>query len=353
MSKVVTVVGTGTIGEPLIGVLADHKEGLGIDEVIFVKRTPLVEERPKVNDLIGRGAKLAVWEDRVASFNELGMHVTYDYEEALDKAAVVIDCTPVGNENKRDYYQDAVNPLGYLAQGSEFGFGKMYARGINDSALVHGEDRFIHVVSCNTHAISAMINTLGMVDGESCLESGKFVLMRRANDISQDGSFVPSPTVGIHDDERFGTHHARDAHGLFGTLGHDLDIFSSAMKLNTQYMHGLHFSLRLTRDITVEETRELLWSNPWVAMTHKKSANQVFSFGRDHGIYGRLLSHAVVPNESVTVRGGNEVVGMAFTPQDGNSLLSSIAGTMWLLNPDPVSVTKRLDELRHYIFREI
>ena len=42
------------------------------------------------------------------------------------------------------------NTLGFIAQGSEFGFGKMYARGINDSALIPGEDKFLHVVSCNT-----------------------------------------------------------------------------------------------------------------------------------------------------------------------------------------------------------
>ena len=41
MSKNVLVIGTGTIGEPLIGLLAEHKEKLGLDKVIFFKRTPL------------------------------------------------------------------------------------------------------------------------------------------------------------------------------------------------------------------------------------------------------------------------------------------------------------------------
>ena len=38
--KVVHVVGTGTIGEPLIGLLCDFKEDLGIDEVSFHKNPP-------------------------------------------------------------------------------------------------------------------------------------------------------------------------------------------------------------------------------------------------------------------------------------------------------------------------
>ena len=45
MSKNVMVIGTGTIGEPLIGLLAEHKDELGIDNVIFFKRTPLSDEK--------------------------------------------------------------------------------------------------------------------------------------------------------------------------------------------------------------------------------------------------------------------------------------------------------------------
>ena len=35
--KIVHVVGTGTIGEPLIGILCEQKSNLGIDEVTFHK----------------------------------------------------------------------------------------------------------------------------------------------------------------------------------------------------------------------------------------------------------------------------------------------------------------------------
>ena len=41
MSKNVLVIGTGTIGEPLIGLLADHKDSLGLDNVISVSYTHL------------------------------------------------------------------------------------------------------------------------------------------------------------------------------------------------------------------------------------------------------------------------------------------------------------------------
>ena len=45
--------------------------------------------------------------------------------------------------------------------------------------------------------------------------------------------------------KNIGTHQGRDAHELFKTIGLDLNIFSSALKLNTQYMHTIHFDLAL------------------------------------------------------------------------------------------------------------
>lgn len=351
MSKIVHVVGTGTIGEPLIGLLADHAEAFGIDEVTFHKRTPMIEERGKVADLMRRGAALAVDDDRRAAFEELGHTAKYETMEAIERASVVIDCTPAGIANKQKQYEDALGPLGFMAQGSEFGFGKMYARGINDEALDRATDRFLQIVSCNTHNISALIKTIAFDDHVSHLDDGRFVCLRRSNDISQDGSFVPAPTVGRHSDDRFGTHHARDAHELFTTMGHDLPVFSSAMKLNTQYMHSLWFSLKLDKEITRDEVIDRLNANTRVALTYKTSANQVFSFGRDHGYFGRILNHAVVPAASITVREGHEVIGFCFTPQDGNSLLSSVAATLWYLHDD--GFEERIDSLRPYLFNEV
>jgi glyceraldehyde-3-phosphate dehydrogenase (NAD(P)) len=350
--NIVHVVGTGTIGEPLIGLLADHKADFGIDEVTFHKRTPLITERGKVNDLVRRGANLAVDDDKRSTFEELGHAPKYEAREAIERAKVVIDCTPVGNDMKSEFYNHAVGPLGFMAQGSEYGFGKMYARGINDESLQVGHDRFLHIVSCNTHNIAVLVKMLAMdEDGTNHLTDGRFLAVRRSNDISQDSGFAPSPTVERHKDPRFGTHHARDAHGLFETLGYDLNMFSSALKVNTQYMHSMHFSLTLDREMTLDEVKERLASNKRVAITYRRSANSVFSFGRDHGYFGRILSQTVVAIETVAIRNGNEIVGFCFTPQDGNPLLSTLAATLWYL--DPPSVDRRLDIMRPYLFQEV
>ncbi|MDY7093808.1 MAG: hypothetical protein SX243_12625 [Acidobacteriota bacterium] len=354
MKNIVHVVGTGTIGEPLIGLFTDFGHKMGIDEVTFHKRTPLASDRAKINHLMQRGARLAVDEDRKEAFEKLGHEVSFEAQEALERATVVIDCTPAGNRNKEEIYQNLNGPKGFLAQGSEFGFGKPYARGVNDEALVPEQDRFIQVVSCNTHNITTLIRTLCLEDnGEYSLETGSFVCMRRANDITQVGSFVPAPQVGKHDDPDFGTHHARDAHSLFSTLGEDLDLFSSAVKLNTQYMHSIWFNLMVNRDTSVDEVIQRLKSNHRVAVTDKQQANLIFSFGRDHGYYGRILSQTVAVLPSLMVRRKRQIYGFCFTPQDGNSLLSSIAAALWLIEPDQDSVRERLNAVRHWLYREI
>ena len=245
MKNIVHIVGTGTIGEPLIGLFTDFKQHLGIDEVTFHKRTPMKTERAKVAHLMSRGAHLATEDDKAADFEALGHMVSYSAPEALERATVVIDCTPAGNDNKEAYYKHLKGPRGFLAQGSEFGFGKMYARGINDSALIPGEDRFLQVVSCNTHNLAILIKTLGMSGDDLVMDRAQFVCMRRANDISQTKDYIPAPTVGKHDDEEFGTHHARDVFHLYETLGLKPKVFSSAVKLNTQYMHSVWFNFEL------------------------------------------------------------------------------------------------------------
>ena len=139
--------------------------------------------------------------------------------------------------NKKEFYEKYTDKVkGFLAQGSEDGFGKKYARGINDHVITK-EDQFLQIVSCNTHNLACLVNTIALSIAPDNLLSGKFLCIRRSNDISQTSSFVPAPTVNDHNDNTYGTHHAKDAAGLFKTMDLDLNLFSSALKVNSQYMH--------------------------------------------------------------------------------------------------------------------
>ncbi len=352
---IVHVIGTGTIGEPLIGLLTLMKEPLGIEEVTFHKRTPLLHDRSKVLNLVKRGAKLCVDAGATRGFQDLGMEPAFEAQEALQRAAVVIDCTPsgVGIANKNEFYSKYThNTLGFIAQGSEFGFGKPYARGINDRALRQGEDQFVQVVSCNTHNLSILIQTLALEDGgPDNLVEGRFVCMRRASDLSQDDSFVASPEVGRHKDARFGTHHARDAWHLFNTMGYDLNLFSSAVVLNTQYMHTIYFDIKVKKKTDRDALLAAIQANDRMSLTYKSSANTVFSFGRDYGHFGRILNVTVVAWPTVTVRNDHEIVGYCFTPQDGNSLLSSVSAATRFLYPKDYE--NRIQCLKPYFFDEV
>jgi glyceraldehyde-3-phosphate dehydrogenase (NAD(P)) len=59
----------------------------------------------------------------------------------------------------------------------------------------------------------------------------------------------------------------------------------------------------------------------------------------------------VIPLSTLSVPHPRKVVGFCYTPQDGNSLLSSVAATLRYL--DPSKLEERVDVLRPYIFREI
>ncbi|MDD3493494.1 MAG: hypothetical protein PHZ19_08380 [Candidatus Thermoplasmatota archaeon] len=351
MSNIVHVVGTGTIGEPLIGLLCDLKNPLGIDEVTFYKHSPVLTDRPKVKGLLDRGGKLVVQKEETSAFRDLDLEPDYTAEEAIARASVVVDCTPkgIGRKNKENLYTKYENTVrGFLAQGSEYGFGKMYAAGINDQAL--NQDKYIHIVSCNTHNIAVAIKTVALDVSPSNFVSGRFVCIRRANDISQGSKFIPSPEVGSHNDER-GTHHARDVWHLYNTLGLDLDVFSSAMKVNTQYMHSIWFDIKVKQETSREEVIQRFTDDPRVAVTNKQLANLVFSFGRDHGHYGRILNQTVVVLPTLHVRNKKEVVGFCFTPQDGNSIMSSVAAIEHLLYPEEYE--ERMEVLSPFLFDEV
>ena len=347
--NIVHLVGTGTIGEPLIGLLAHYQKELGLDEVTFHKHS--ISDRPKVKALVRRGAKLAVDAEKMDAFKAAGMSPELTHEQALEQASVVIDCSPKGIEMKEKIYKHYEhNTLGFIAQGSEFGFGKMYARGINDEVIT-ADDKYIHVVSCNTHNLSCLLETLVLAEGDDNLIEASFVCMRRANDISQVKDFCPGPQVGTHNEGRFGTHHARDAYHLFRTKGLDLNLFSSAVKINTQYMHSLWFDLRMKRPTNLEALKTKIKGNDRIAVTDKKDANTVFSFGRDQGHFGRILNQTVIPLSTLTMPNEHRLVGFCFTPQDGNSLLSSLAAALRFIHPTDWET--RIQVLKPFFFDEV
>ena len=103
------------------------------------------------------------------------------------------------------------------------------------------------------------------------------------------------------------------------------------MITNSQYMHILHFYLKVKEPTSIQKIISKLENNDKIAITDKINSNEVFSFGRDHGHFGRILNQTVVSIPTLNLKNETEISGFCFTPQDGNSLLSSIAITEWFL----------------------
>jgi hypothetical protein len=116
-------------------------------------------------------------------------------------------------------------------------------------------------------------------------------------------------------------------------------------------MHAIWFDLHLIDKIDKDEAEERFRRNSRVAVTYKNLASLVFSFGRDYGHYGRILNQTVVVLPTLSVRNGREVIGFCFTPQDGNSLLSSIAVIEHALYQD--SWEENMRKLDSYLFSEV
>ena len=73
-------------------------------------------------------------------------------------------------------------------------------------------------------------------------------------------------------------------------------------------MHVLHFYLKVKEKTTIQKLIALFDENDKIATTDKINANEVFSFGRDHGHFGRILNQTVISVPSLNVRNGNEVI---------------------------------------------
>ncbi len=48
----------------------------------------------------------------------------------------------------------------------------------------------------------------------------------------------------------------------------------------------------------MDELIRRIKANGRIALTNKKSSASVFSFGRDHGFYGRILNQTVIVTQS-------------------------------------------------------
>lgn len=306
----ILVNGIGNIGTTLLNVLSLYKNDLQIDTIFALKN--------QLNPWNGNELKI-LQEKGIEICTKTGDFT--DFQQIKNKINYVFDCMSNGfGVQNKNWYNQLSNLVGASAQGSEKGFGLPFMSGINDLQLEN--QRFAHIVSCNTHSLASILTTFC---GKTLnnLDKADFVIVRRSEDLGNHTRLVSANVVSRHLSSDVGTHHSIDIVDLFKTINTPVDVCSSDITTPSQLMHTVRFNLTLKNQINQDEINRLILENDYVSRTSKFDSNVVFELGRKYGYLGRLYSHAIVVNNNILIN-KNEIKGWAFIPQEGNTILSTI-----------------------------
>lgn len=329
----VLVNGIGNIGTTLVGLLSQYKNLLGIEEIYALKNSPMPWHLEDLKLLQQTGIHVCTRTDKDEFLN---------IEELIDQIDYIFDCTNNGGglQNK-SWYAQLKNLRGACAQGSEKNFGLSFMSGINDSVLQN--QKYAHIVSCNTHAIAALLTTFAGKELEN-LKASDFVIVRRSEDIGNHQRLVSANVVARHLDPLLGTHHSIDVLDLFKTIGKSFPVTSSDITTPSQLMHGVRFHIELKKEIEKNQIEDYIAENPNLSSTAKFDSNVIFERGRRYSPQGRIYSHGIVVSNNIMVI-DNKLIGWAFIPQEGNTLLSTIHA--FLLQTNHSAIQEIMHTLRN------
>ncbi|EMN89706.1 hypothetical protein [Leptospira weilii] len=318
--------GIGVIGWPLASLLLLLQGKLGKFQVYVEPYRLKKSEIPTILSLVEKGGIVVDTEDnRVREF----FPEFISKKDALEKSAVLCDCSPPGVADSRIEEYDTLEYSKiqmFVAQGSEHRFGPQFlypdARKFLDKKQL---PRFLHVSTCNTHTLAGTLRLLIEESPDelgSILEEADFLVIRRDADMAKDDPHVTGPLL-VKPEAEWGTHHSRLLNELYSQIGTKLPLTSSSVTINSPYMHLVRFRFRLKKNIPKEIILRRLRNDPYLSTTELVSTNSIFSSGRDRGLYGRIFSHAVILLGSLEIL-KKEVRGYAATPGDSNVHISTI-----------------------------
>ena len=319
--------GLGNIGTTIANLCLDFKEILAIDKVYVYKNLPESWLGQDIELLREKGA--IICSAKANTFDVIAEQIDYVFEcrdhDIVQKAPNV--------------YLAFSHLKGIVAQGSEVGHGLPVMIGVN-SELAHNQPR-VHVVSCNSHGIAAVMQVFAGSKLENLVDAD-MVVVRRSEDLSSSKKLVGSNVVIRHRDPEKGTHHATDVRSLFETVDTNCSLSTSDINTPSQLMHAVRFNLQLEKAMVTADIPSLIERNPFCSATEKFDSNKIFELGRRYGIQGRIYSHAIICTSSIMLQ-GDRVKGWAFIPQEGNSILSTIEAYLQQTNhPERQTVIENL-----------
>lgn len=321
----VLVNGIGNIGTTLLNCLAEFRDILELDNIYANKNFPNDWTN---NDLIFLKKK---------GINILNLDFTSDRiidDTILKQIDFIFDCTTNGQALKnKEKYKNLPNLIGCNAQGSEKNFGIPYFYNINPHKI--SSNKFCHIVSCNTHGTGYLINLFPA----EVISSVDVVTVRRSEDIGNHKRLVSANVVARHLDSVIGTHHGIDVKDTYKTIDREINITTSDITTPSQLLHSIRFNISTKSKIT--NLKEIIRKDSLLGYTNKFDSNFIFELGRRYGFQGRIYNPLIIVENNLILN-ENNIVGWAFVPQEGNTIISTIAAFLYQTNSTGINTKMEL-----------
>ena len=269
MAKIkVAINGYGTIGKRVADAVAiqDDMEIIGIS-----KTRPNFEARTAAS----KNYDIYVPDGKAEPFSKEGFSVAGTIEEMIEKADIVVDCTPgkIGVSNKALYEKAGVKAIWQGGESKDvapisFNSEANYGQAINAD--------YARVVSCNTTGLCRVIYPLDQKFG---VEKVRVTIVRRGGD---PGDIKSGPIDAlVADPVKLPSHHGPDVK----TIMPHINITSAAIKAPTTFMHLHVLNIKLKESCTSDDVKSLLAARPRIRMIADgiSSTAEIIELGRDSG----------------------------------------------------------------------
>jgi glyceraldehyde-3-phosphate dehydrogenase (NAD(P)) len=288
MKVKVAINGYGTIGKRVADAVSrqDDMEVIGV-----TKTKPDFEAKMALK----RGYKLyCAIPENLELFESAGIKVEGTVEELIEKADIVIDCSPgkVGAQNKPMYEKAGVKAI---FQGGE----KKDVAEVSFNALANYEEamgkNYVRVVSCNT---TGLVRVLYILDTNFRIGKVRAVMIRRVVDPKEDkkglvNGIMPDPV-------KLPSHHGPDVQTV---LPH-IDITTVAFKVPTTLMHVHSLNVQLKEKVSEDDVIDVFEKEPRITLVSKDegftSTTKIIEWARELRLRYDLFEN-VVWKDSIAV----------------------------------------------------
>ncbi len=295
----VAINGFGTIGKRVADAVSLQKDM----EVVGVTKTkPDFEAKLAIK----KGYKLyAAIPERAEVFEKAGLPIEGTIDDLLDKADVVVDCSPgkVGAENKAKYYE--MKGIKAIFQGGE----KSNVAEVSFNALANYDlargKQFVRVVSCNT---TGLVRLIYLIKENFGVKKVRAVMIRRVVDPKEDkkglvNGIAPNPVA-------VPSHHGPDVQ----TVLPDVNIVTTAFKVPTTLMHVHSIMIELESDAKADDVIDVLEKEPRIMLVSEEdgftSTAKIIEFARELRLRYDLFEN-IVWRDSIAVVDGELYVTQA------------------------------------------